>query len=676
MKNPLKASFLFLLLIPSFLFAQHKNVSSAAEPAWVTRHQYKPDEQNLDKYAEEGTIDLLYEEQINVGQQVDYVHRTIKIISAAGVQNGSEVSVSFDPTFQRLAFHTLRVIRNNTPENKLNLSTIKVIQKEKDRNDFLYDGSLNAVSIMEDIRVGDIIDYSYSVQGFNPIFKGKYAAFLNIGFSIPMYDLYYKLIVPEARTVNIKSFNDTIQPTITTANRQTTYEWTKTNLKPLKTQDKTPSWYDPYPEVMISEFANWKEVNDWAIQLVPKAPALSTALAAAIKKIDTENLTTEKKIQATLRFVQDEIRYMGYEMGEHSHKPADPSKVFAQRFGDCKEKSYLLCTMLGAMHINADPVLINTSYKKEMAKWLPSSSNFDHMTVRVNIDNRYYFFDPTISYQRGNVKELYYPDYQVGLVLTDTTTALTSIPFRQTSSQEIKNLFTVEAMYGKGNFTVTTISKGAFADGEREDFKNSSNFELLKNYKKFYAAYYSDIIADSLNYFDDDSTGIFTSVEYYTIPKFWKSEKDVQKFSMWPFIIESVLNTPTDKQRNMPLRLQFPGNFKETVQVNLPEDWKFKPVELHVKNNCFSYNMKTYGLFTKAYMEIDYKNVKNHVAPEEIKKYLEDIKYIEDNSTYVLTYGDKEADDDVSSNTKRNWVPVVVVIGSIIGFAVWSQRRR
>ena len=68
-------------------------------------------------------------------------------------------------------------------------------------------------------------------------------------------------------------------------------------------------------------------------------------------------------------------------MGKNSYKPHSPDRVMQQRFGDCKDKSYLLCTLLQAMNIEASPVLISTSYKKTITNWLPSPALFDHCTV-------------------------------------------------------------------------------------------------------------------------------------------------------------------------------------------------------------------------------------------------------------------------------------------------------
>ena len=54
----------------------------------------------------------------------------------------------------------------------------------------------------------------------------------------------------------------------------------------------------------------------------------------------------QKYFRVAVNFVQNEIRYMGIETGKYSHKANSPEKVFKQRYGDCKDKSLLLASIL------------------------------------------------------------------------------------------------------------------------------------------------------------------------------------------------------------------------------------------------------------------------------------------------------------------------------------------
>jgi Domain of Unknown Function with PDB structure (DUF3857)/Transglutaminase-like superfamily len=667
-----------LLFISTSVLSQSSKISIAKEPAWITKNIMDYNKNALDKNAEDGYIDIAFEKQYNLSDQSLYIFESKKIISQSGVQNASEVYASFDPSYQQLIFHTLRVIRNGTTVNQLKISNIKTVHQEKELRNFIYNGRIDAVLILEDIRKGDVIEYSYTLKGANPIFKNKFTAALGLNFTTPIYEIYYKLIVPQGRKLNFKNLNHANEPVTSSVNGQQVFEWKKMDVPPLVMQDYTPVWFNPYAEVLISEFNSWKEVNDWALELFPSKKILSAALQAKIKEIENTNSGDEQKVQAALKFVQDDIRYMGIEMGINSHKPADPSKVFAQRFGDCKEKSYLLSCMLAAMNIEARPVLINTTDQHTLHDMLPAPVNFDHVTVRIKLNNNYYWFDPTIAYQRGDIKNLFYPDYQAGLVITDSTTALTTISFRSVSQQHVNEYFRVTSMSGGGTLIVTSTFQGNDADDVRRQFNNSSIKELMNSYQKFYASYYEDIKADSLTYKDDDSTGIFSTKEYYSIPDFWKKGNGtLKRFSFSAFTIGSNLKRVKEKEREMPIGLNFPAKYKEDITIELPQEWSVTESEKHKKNECYTYNYKFYCNSNVVHLSADYENLKDHASIDEASSYFKDLNANEDFASFEISSGDELVKDASKPVNKTNSNLIsLLVIGAIAGGVVWWGKRK
>ena len=673
-------TFIFFALITNVVFPQSSKLSIAKVPAWVTTHVVDYGSTLLDKYATEGYIDVGYEIQVSLASQSEYVRHSKKIISQAGVQNGSQISIVFNPSYQQLFFHAIRIIRNGETINKLQLSNIKTVHQEKELNNFIYNGTLNALLILEDVRKGDIIEWSYTLKGFNPIFKNKYAEDFSLQYGVPMYNIYYKLVVPKERMVKVKNLNTKIEPVISTVDGAQVYEWQKNNVPPLVRQDYTPSWFNPYASILVSEYTSWKEVNNWAMELFPIKAELGAALQKMITEIKVKHNSDEQRASAALRFVQDDIRYMGIEMGINSHKPASPAKVFAQRFGDCKEKSYLLCVMLRAMNIEACPVLINSDGKKATDSLLPAPTAFDHVTVRVKLDNDYYWLDPTIAYQRGNIKNLFYPDYQKGLVIDAATTEITTIVFKRVSKQHIVEYFTATDIEGGATLVVTTIFQGGEADVVRNDFNEESNTELLESYKKFYAAYYDDIKADSLTYTDNDSSGIFTTKEYYSLPQFWTKTKAVKRFSFSAFIINSHIKKPKDKSRTMPFRLAYPSKYDEEVIILLPDNWKVNESETHVKNECFAYNNLFYSAFNTVHIAADYENFKDNGSIEDASIYFKDMATIDGDNNFEITSGNDNVENVASNNPVNlkndNIVSGIVIFLVVIGFFIfWSRRR-
>ena len=636
--------YLLSLILPFSFFvnAQNNKVRKEATPSWVTvpEHQYN---NNMDADAEDGYVDLDYELQVSLAQQSKYTKKEMKILSEAGVQNNSEISVNFDPTYQQLIFHCIKIHRANQTIDKLELSKFKVIQQEKDLEKHLYDGSLTALLLLEDVRKGDIIEYSYTVKGFNPIYNNKYTAMYDVQYSVPIYNLYYKLIVPNNRNLEIKNYKTDIKPSVQQTANEKVYEWKLNDLAPLRVPDNTPSWYDPYSMVIISEYKSWKEVNDWAKNLFPFNLQLSSALQTKISEIKNNYTTNEDRTLAALRFVQDEVRYMGIEIGTGSHKPNHPNKIMDQRFGDCKDKSYLLCTVLRAMDIEANPVLINTEYKKTILEWLPSPSLFNHCTVMAKVNDAVYWFDPTIAYQRGKLKDISYPDYQCGLVVSENSQNLTSIPLQVKGKINIKEVFNVPDMSGSANLMVKTIYTGYFADNAREDFKNNSLYEMQKSYRSYFTSYFDNITADSITYSDDDMSGVFTTIEYYQIHDFWKMEKGIKKASLSPFTINAVLSKPEQASRTMPFKLSFPSRYKEEIEVNLPEDWNAESSSDDIKCSSFLLNYKFSSSNKQIHLVYEYENLKDHVEVGELNEYLANYKKIDENVGYGLTYSNGTA---------------------------------
>jgi len=637
MKLTANCAVALLLLFSTCIQAQTKLLSSGPEPSWITVNNIDYNNNRLNNEVEDGYLDLAFEKQVSLEEKSKYIKIALKILSNAGVQNASKITIDFDPAYQKLIFHSIRIIRNSSIIDKLQLSKIKTIQQEKDLDKHLYDGSLSAVLFLDDVRKGDVIEYSYTLKGENPVRNGKYADTYDTRYSFPICFLFYKLIVPDGRTVNIENAQTNVKPHVYQAARATAYEWRFNNVSSLKSEDNTPSWHDSYPMIMLSEYSGWEEINEWALSLYPSNVTWQPVLKSKIEELKKANPTDEKRIMAAVRFVQDEIRYMGIEMGPNSYKPHNPNQIIEQRFGDCKDKSYLLCTILKGMGIEANPVLINTIYKKTILKWLPSATIFDHVTVRIIYKDKYYFIDPTIMYQRGGIDDISYPNYEVGLVLTDTTRNLTLIPLQDKGMVKAKDVFKVEDMTGNAHLEIETRYTGSFADEMRSSYNSQSILEIQKSNTKFYNSYFENIKGDSLLFKENEETGEFVTTEYYTITKIWGADGDYKKVVFEPFLINEVIKKPKDVVRTMPFEIAYPAHYEEDIEVHLPEKWNDKEFFDEIKEASFDYSAryKCYG--DKVSINYAYINKRDYVEPQELNEFLTNLKKVDDNWAYNLS---------------------------------------
>ena len=156
--------FIYLLSLSPLLTAQ--TATKTEIPKWVTKINLT--DSNREK--QEGAFNyLLIDIQDNLIKNEQFVHYVVKILNGDGVQELSDISASYDPEFQTLEFHTINILRNGELIEKLANSSINSYQRETNLERSLYDGSLTSVVNLTDVREGDIIEYAYSIKGFNPV---------------------------------------------------------------------------------------------------------------------------------------------------------------------------------------------------------------------------------------------------------------------------------------------------------------------------------------------------------------------------------------------------------------------------------------------------------------------------------------------------------------------------
>ncbi len=131
-------------------------------------------------------------------------------------------------------------------------------------------------------------------------------------------------------------------------------------------------------------FADWNAVGRWTSALT--SPVLSErgddrALAGRLASGDADG--SSAALERAFAYVAREIRYVDIEIGIGGYRPHSPSQVFAKRFGDCKDKSFLLRAILGDWGLRTYPVLVRTRGLGPLEKSVPSLAQFNHMIIAI-----------------------------------------------------------------------------------------------------------------------------------------------------------------------------------------------------------------------------------------------------------------------------------------------------
>ncbi|MCO4294443.1 DUF3857 domain-containing protein [Solitalea sp. MAHUQ-68] len=669
---------LFLIIslsvnLSNYALANQKIVTGP-KPNWLRPFNEQSATTNKNQISD-GYYLKLFEQQIHVDKKTAYMHYISEIVSQSGVQNGSQVSVQYNPSFEKLIFHSLTIKRNGEVINKLDPGKFKIIQNEEDLSLFMYYGYYTAYIILDDVRKGDQIDYSYSIIGENPIFQNKYSNDFYFKGSSPISNLFISLQFNPERKLNFKSFNNAPQAKITKQNGTTCYEWSSSAVAPSISEEYSPVWYNDLPHIQVAEYANWDEVVNWAIKLNDYNKPVSKELQKKIDELKKVSKDQKEYAQNCIRFVQDEIRYMGIEIGVYSHKPNDPSITFKNRHGDCKDKSLLLCTLLKANDIPAYMAYANTYSREKTREFLPSATVFNHAVVVAEVMNASVFIDPTIANQRGDLFGLAFPNYGFALIIKEGNQKLTTIPKLLPGLCSVKEEFRLGKKNSEAILSIVTQYKDNTADEARDRFANESTSELEQNYSEYYSKLYGGLeVVEPLKFTDDQESNTFTTYEKYRIRDFWKTDKETNllKSKLYASAIKDQLPIISNTARKSPIALNYPYYLEYDINIETPSPISVDNSIVSIEKPEYRFRLNPWASGNFINLHYSFETLQNSVYPYKIEEYLKDVENIYDNLEYTLTSSPK----GVITNS-ISWSCIIVtilILGGLIYFALKLYR--
>lgn len=609
--------------------------------------------------------------QVEARDKVHYRHIATKALNERGVESVAHVEIRFDPSYQSLALHMVQVRRGARVIPKLASSSVKVLQREQELEYLIYDGSKTANLFLDDIRVGDVVEYAYSVRGSNPVFGSRQFGRFDLQWNVPVHHLHARLLWPKGRELQLALRNTSVKALVTDRGAHTEHVWESKSVPALLLESDTPNWFDPYPAVQWGEFKDWQSVARWAVPYYRVPAQLSPALQAEADRIAKAHATPQARLLATLKFVQSEIRYLGVEIGPGSHAPSSPQQVLERRFGDCKDKSLLTMTLLRALGIEAHAALVHTSLRRGIRDQQPTPYAFNHVLVRASLEGKHYWIDPTRAPQKGDLAHLFQPDYEAALVIDDSTQSLVGMAndSSKLAKRSIHTLYEAQSGFDQPvRYTVTTVVQGASAEALRSTLATENREDLQKRYLNFYARYYPKLtLAAPMSVKEDETENRLTLTEHYLIDEFWKRAEARKRLeaSIHAPELDEYLRGPRESIRTSPLALAHPVSLTHTTEVRLPEAWDTKTETIRVDDASFEFERHKSEKDKVLVMVDSFRSRADHVAPADTAGYAASLDRARNATDYTLYLSDgSSAPAPLSGLERFNWS--VAMLGALL----------
>ena len=339
-----------------------------------------------------------------------YTERTVvaRIQADSTLKQVSVLTFPFASKTQRVEWEYARVRHSDGTSTETPVAGAMEVVEPVTREAPFYSDLKQSQLPLRDLRVGDTLEWKGKVvrtaaEAPGEFWDQKY-------FTRDGVELSEKLVldVPSDKYVNV--WSPQYKPEETIAGGRHTYVWQYEQKKPTvgpeadaakeaeKKRVRTPEEEIDFregklPDVAWSTFKSWEAVGAWYRGMEGSRMVPDAEIKAKVAQITAGKTTEQQKIEAVYAYVATQIHYIGVAFGIGRYQPHGAADVLQNQYGDCKDKHTLLASMLNALGLNPDAVLIGAGIRFNEA--VPAPSAFNHLITHVMVEGKPVWLDTT-----------------------------------------------------------------------------------------------------------------------------------------------------------------------------------------------------------------------------------------------------------------------------------------
>ena len=361
------------------------------------------DAPRADDFPNSGAVVLWETEVMNVNEDSSYVYSTrriVKIFNDTGHKFG-KISIPYTRGNDDITIHHARTLTSDGRVVDLDQrSIVKNIPPPSAVEAGLFvDARLMHFS-MPEMSDDCIIDYAYSSNNRGHLMQGEFWHQVYFQTSVPVQRYRFTIHAPKKKTVYYQVTSPQTlgsEPTITETRYTRTYTFELRDVPPLREEAFMPAIEDLAYSINITSLDSWDKLMRWYGTLIREQDYVTPEIEQKTKALLRGAWSRREKIKRLYEYVATNINYVGIELGIWAIKPHSAPEIFKEGYGDCKDKTTLLSTMLSAVGIQSYPVLISAGESSRVVREIPSLSYFNHMILAVeeNGDGELIWLDAT-----------------------------------------------------------------------------------------------------------------------------------------------------------------------------------------------------------------------------------------------------------------------------------------
>jgi hypothetical protein len=275
-------------------------------------------------------------------------------------------------------------------------------------NDVFHNGTRAKYFEFEGLRKGSITEMDYVKNVYEPHLIGREI------FNTSTLVLAQSLVIEYANDINLEfeyfncdsSWFEVQQENLRGDRKKIT--WTRKNIEPLENEDYALPFLARAPHIVYrvksyrtkdGELKNItnssKDLYSWYSSLIDFEAELDSATKHIADTLVAHLKSPKAKAKAIYNWVNGAIRYIAIEDGIGGFKPREANLVCNRRYGDCKDMSNLMVSMMRYAGLDAYHTWVGTRDLPYTYTQTPSVLTDNHMICALRLNDQWLFIDAT-----------------------------------------------------------------------------------------------------------------------------------------------------------------------------------------------------------------------------------------------------------------------------------------
>jgi transglutaminase-like putative cysteine protease len=331
----------------------------------------------------------------------------------------------------------------------------------------------------------------------------------------------------------------------------------------------------------------WRAIGQWVTTLEAGRPDPSPEITAKVNGLVAGAPDFYTKLSRITESIQNDIRYFIVERGIGGLQANHAADIYRNRYGDCKDKTTLLISMLQVAGIHA--VYMPVDHRRGFVDPDNPSIYGDHMITAIEIPadvkddrlkavvkakdgKRWLIFDPTN--QRTPVGLLpYYEQGGYGTLCAGADSQIVALPVLgpDASGAEHKGAFTLAAD-GTLSGQVDVMRIGTEGARLRNELKDADEKERRESLERRLSRDLPGVVLNSFNYVQPPELGKALE-EHYKLTASQYAHAAGPLLLVRPRVVGSYTLPFDDKPRTVPIDLDATGHWKDSYDITLPDGY-------------------------------------------------------------------------------------------------------